>query len=129
MGFRAPKPQPLGISRVMKRLILCLIVTVASIQSNAEGMANSYEVEYVRVDTSGLAYVNFKSALINEPASCTEKPGFTHALAFDTNTAGGKSILSVVLTAQASGKLIYALGTGLCDNYGVIEDWNYGWLK
>ena len=109
--------------------MLFMTLMSASFLLNAAGMANSYEVEYVRVDTTGLAYVNFKSALINTPASCTEKPGFTHALAFDTNTAGGKSILSVVLTAQASGKLIYALGTGLCDNYGVIEDWSYGWIK
>ncbi len=110
-----------------KILIACLFVFSGAV--DAAGLANGYVVDYVRVDHTGLAYVNFTSALINTPASCTESPGFTKALAFDTNTAGGKSILSVVLTAKVTGKTIYAVGTGLCENYGIMENWSYGWMQ
>jgi hypothetical protein len=47
-------------------------------------------------------------------------------LAFNTNEAGGRAILSIVLAAQASGKKINARGTGTCSLYGVMEDWNWG---
>lgn len=113
----------------MNKKILLPFLLAFSGAGYASGLANGYEVDYVRVDHTGLAYVNFMSALINSPASCTETPGFTKALAFDTNTAGGKSILSVVLMAKASGKTIYAVGTGSCESYGIIENWSYGWIQ
>jgi len=94
----------------------------------ATGVANNFEVDYVRVDSSGKGYVEFKSDLLAEPATCMQL-NYSKSLAFDTNTAGGKSILSVVLMAKASGKLIYARGTGLCGVYGVMEDWSWGSIQ
>ena len=37
--------------------------------------------------------------------------------------------MSVALTAHATGKKIAAWGTGTCDEYGLIESWNFGWIN
>lgn len=103
------------------------VMLLASTIAIAQGTANYFEVDFVRVDKSGKGYVNFKSPIIGEPASCTTT--YLNALAFDTKTDGGKSILSVALTAQATGKKILAKGTGDCGVYGVMEDWNWGFVK
>lgn len=81
-------------------------------------------VKYVRVDKSGAGYVFFVTPLVNTPASCGSS--YPNVLAFDTTTDGGKSILSVVLTAKATSKRVVAYGSGFCDIYSVIETWNYG---
>ena len=106
-------------------LMLLLLLPTTTVQ--AIGLANTVEVDFVRVDSDGRGYVNFKTALISEPASCTN--GYPNALAFDTNTAGGRAILSVALAAKSSGKKIYAKGTGACTVYGVMEDWSWGAIK
>ena len=93
----------------------------------AIGIADFYEVAQVRIDKSGKGYVTFKQALTDSRPTCLQT-GYSATLAFDTNTAGGKSIMSVALAAQASGKKIYAVGSGTCDTYGVMEDWNWGYI-
>ncbi|APD95710.1 hypothetical protein BM523_17865 [Alteromonas mediterranea] len=102
---------------------LCLL----PLDSFAIGTAYSYTVETVRVDKSGRGYVKFKEPLSGEPATCINGNHDNH-LAFDTNTAGGKSILSIVLSAHATGSKIHASGTGTCDVYGVVESWSTGWI-
>ncbi|GFE83629.1 hypothetical protein GCM10011487_56290 [Steroidobacter agaridevorans] len=59
-------------------------------------------------------------------ASCTIDY-YANALAFNTNEAGGKAILALVLAAEATGKPVRAYGTGTCTTYGhSVEDWEYG---
>lgn len=96
----------------------------------ARGEATNHNVELVRVDKSGSAYVQFTTDLIANngelPACGTSYP---RALAFDTNTEGGKSILAVVLAAKMSNTKIFARGTNECSVYGVVENWDYGYVK
>jgi hypothetical protein len=113
----------------MKKLIL-IAIGLLPILVLARGEATNHEVELVRVDKSGTGYVQFTTNLVAQngalPACGTSYP---RALAFDTNTAGGKSILSLVLAAKMSKTKIFARGTNACAAYGVIEDWDYGYVK
>ena len=107
-----------------------LVVLLLPTQSVAVGFAKHFKVDYVRVDKTGKGYIQFKSALISyngAPASCTTT--YVNALAFDTNTAGGQAILSAALSAQARDTTMYATGTGKCGVYGVMEDYNWGFVK
>lgn len=108
------------------KLIAALIVLL-SISSNtiAAGAVENANVVQVRIDRSGIGYVTFDTPVIGEPATCRQS-GFANVLAFNTNEAGGKAILSIVLAAQASGKKIRATGTGTCISYGMIEEWSWG---
>ncbi len=110
----------------MNKLVFCLVVFLAvPSQGWAVGDANKYLVTKVRVDKSGKGYIQFDTALVNSPATCS-----THAshLAFDTNTPGGQGILSLALTANSSGKRIWARGTGDCSIYGTVESWSWGYI-
>ena len=84
-------------------------------------------VNYVRVDQSGRGIVKFDDPKYGTLPSC----GNSHPnhLAFDTNSPGGQAILSVALSAQMSGKRIWARGTEACSSYGTVENWNYGWVN
>ena len=110
------------------RVLIFFIVLTLSQNSFSVGMANLYEVDFVRADKSGKGYVRFKTDLSSSPALCIQ-PGYESSLAFNTNEAGGKAILSLVLSAQASGRKIRANGTGACGIYGVMEDWTWGYIK
>ncbi len=83
-------------------------------------------IESIRTDITGRGFVTFTRPLIGSPSPDTDT-GYEKSLAFNTNTPAGRAILSVLLTAQAGGFLVYAKGTGNCTIYsGVIEDWNWG---
>ncbi len=102
-------------------LLICL---VAPTNVSANGIAENLEVDFVRVDSSGYGYVNFVSALTSTPATCIN--GYPNALAFDTNTAGGKAIYTIALVAKTTNKRIRAVGTNNCTIYGSIESWSWG---
>ena len=107
-------------------LILFYCGTVWSVP---KGKADYFLVNYIRVDNSGKAFVKFEEELIqlNDEGLPTCQNGYKKSLAFDTNSAGGKSILALLLSAKAMGKPVYAVGTGTCNVYpNVIEDWNHG---
>ncbi len=112
----------------MKKIIYLFLLLVLAATARAEGVAQMLDIDFVRVDRNGLGLVRFISDLTNTPPSCTQT-AYTRSMAFDTNTAGGRSILSVVLAAKASGKKVYARGTGSCDVYGVMEDWGWGYIQ
>lgn len=106
---------------------LFLILAVIPGVSLAVGAVNTFEVDEIRVDASGKGFVKFTTDLVGTPATCITS-SYTRNLAFDTNEPGGRSILSVVLTAKTSGKRIWARGTGTCSVYGSMESWNFGHL-
>ena len=91
--------------------------------SGAVGEANNYEIHSVRVDRSGLGHVTFRTELIGR-VLCNAN--YKKMLSFNTNTEGGKSVYSLVLSAYLSGKKIVARGTGTCSDYSVMESWNWG---
>lgn len=102
----------------MARLkIVVLAVLCFSTAASAGSVLST--VKSVRVDESGLGIVEFFS-LLGGAAGCVGS-GYEKSMAFDANTAGGKSILSAALTAKASGSTVYAIGTGACPIYGIVE--------
>jgi len=110
----------------MKQIILIIVLLVTSGASYAIGEVKSFTVNNVRVDKSGYGFIKFNQMLEGTPAACIS--GHEYHLSFDLNKPGGKGVLSLALSAQATGKPIVANGTGTCDEYGVVESWNYGWI-
>ena len=79
----------------------------------------------IRIDQTGKGFVYFDQNLVGSP-TCVMST-YENALAFDTNTAGGKAIMARALAAKATGDLIKVYGTGTCSVYGSwAEDWLYG---
>ena len=93
----------------------------------AAGIANNVQVVSVRVDASGKGYISFQGALVSAPPQCGS--GYNNSLAFSTKTEAGRAILTTALTAKVSGSPMYALGTGSCSLYSVIEDYSFGFIK
>ena len=104
---------------------------IAPLSESIGGETNihGFLVDYVRVDASGKGYVNFVDKLEGSIPACTNIQYYAAALAFDTNTDGGKAILTAALTAKAAGNTIRTVGSGKCDIYGVMEDWDWGSVK
>ena len=114
---------------MIRTIILLLLCSCLITQALAYGTVNA-RVTDVRIDQDGKGMVFFDAAIGASPPGCVNA-AYANALAFNTNTAGGRSILAVVLTAKANGNLISAIGTGSCALYGSssVEDWSYGHLK
>lgn len=112
----------------MKSVLALIILACIPLNTFAVGIVEGATVTQVRVDKSGAGYVVFDKPLYDTPANCTQS-GYKNVLAFDTNEAGGKAILSIVLAAQASGKKVTAVGTGTCPIYGVMEAWSWGTIN
>jgi hypothetical protein len=110
-------------------LLAALLIITGTSQAFAIGMVDGAKVIYVRADKSGKGIIEFDKPLYSSPAACGVSGGYTKHLAFDTNTAGGKSIMSIALAAQASGATILARGTGTCDIYSVVESWDLGMIQ
>ncbi len=108
----------------MKIIILLALASLSSTVFSA-GSVNDFTVTTVRVDRSGLGIITFEGSLGGTPASCISSSYHNH-LSFDTNTTGGKAILSIALSAQATGKKVSARGTGNCEDYGSVESWSFG---
>jgi len=111
----------------MIRFVLSVFLAIAvSSQAMAYGTVTG-KVTAVRVDASGIGMVVFDQPVSGAPASCRHS-AYTNALAFDTNTPGGKAILATALAAKATGDTIAAIGAGTCNVFGGnwVEDWSYG---
>jgi hypothetical protein len=108
----------------MKAVIFFLSIFI-SVNAYSVAHVSLFTVENVRVDKSGKGYVKFSVRLAGSPASCSNH---LNHLAFDTNTPGGQAIMSLALTAQSTGKKIYARGTNTCDIYSVVESWDWGYI-
>ena len=107
--------------------MLSAFLSVISHAVYAVGEVNVFTVQNVRVDKGGHGFIKFVEKLQGVPAACISGGHDSH-LSFDTNTSGGKGVLSLALLAQATGKKVQAKGTGTCDQYGVVESWSYGWI-
>ncbi len=112
----------------MKKIVFIAACLFSSLVL-ARGEATSFDVNHVRIDKSGTGYVEFVSPLVAQGGTLpTCGSLYPKALAFDTNTAGGKAIFALALAAKASGDKIFARGTNDCTIYpDTMEDWAYGW--
>lgn len=108
----------------MKNLFILLLLVVSPYV--LAGKANTFKVDQVRVDRNGKGYVQFVNNLVETTPSCSTHP---KQLAFDLNTPGGQAIFSLALAAKASDKKIWAVGTGTCDVYSVVESWAWGVIR
>ncbi|MFS1524376.1 hypothetical protein ACL7TT_09710 [Microbulbifer sp. 2304DJ12-6] len=111
----------------MKKIIFLVFVAFFHSQTLAVGIADSFDIDYVRIDHNGKGFIRFKRDIIHEPPTCAGVD-YKNAMSFDTNKDPGRAIYSMALTAQASGKKVYAVGRGLCETYSQIESWNYGYI-
>lgn len=109
----------------MKKLLCAVIMSVVAAPAFSAGAIYSADIEFVRVDKSGMGYVGFATAIGGTPPGCVQAP-FTKVLGFNTNEAGGKSVLALALAAKAAGRKVQAFGTGTCTAFNVLEDWDYG---
>lgn len=103
----------------MKKLLLAmLLATSAGVYAAPPGpigRAIYSSIESIRIDTDGFATVYFVYPVLPEnfvTGACRDAE-MDHALAFDSKTDAGKSILAVLLEAKASGRVV-AYGTGRC---------------
>lgn len=96
--------------------------------ASAQGIATSLGVEAIRVDSDGKALVRFSANLSGSRPGCMDG-GYANYLAFDANTAGGKNILAVLLSAKLGERTVTAYGTGTCPTYGLIENWFFGSIE
>ncbi len=108
----------------MKKYIFGIILLISPLFVFAEGVAVDLSINFIRIDNGGRGYIEFTDELIGTPAACGS--AYNKSLSFDTTTHGGKSILSMALTAKATGATIYAKGSGKCGVYGVVEEWVWG---
>lgn len=106
--------------------ILLVISSIFSSQAFAAGEVVGAHVTAVRSDKTGSGYIKFDAPLSATPASCIS--GHEYYLAFDLNTPGGQGIMSIGLSALATGKTVKAVGTGSCDIMSVVESWSWGYI-
>jgi hypothetical protein len=105
--------------------LAAIIVGMFVMEAAVAGGSTTAHVTNVRIDQTGKGFVYFDQNLVGSP-TCVMAT-YENALAFDTNTAGGKAIMARALAAKATGDLIKVYGMGTCSVYGSwAEDWLYG---
>jgi hypothetical protein len=94
------------------------ILFASSSSAWSSGIVNSSTVSYVQVNSSQeRAYIKFTSDPATPP-SCATDP----RMSIDLMTHAGRAMLSIALTAKASGKQLFAAGHGACfSNYEEIH--------
>lgn len=106
-------------------VMLCMASLIGSL-AHAETRVTG-KVLQVRVDSSGLGFIRFDVPRGHAPAACGDSHNYH--LAFNTNTNGGKGILSLALTARSTGQTLVAIGSGECSGYNVVENWSWGYVQ
>lgn len=108
----------------MKRYALALIslAMLFPILAQASGALNGTTIVTIIVDFNGLGIVTFSQPIVGSPPSCVI-PAYASAMAFDTNTQGGRTLLAVLMSAKSSGSTVDVGGRGTCTVYpGQLED-------
>ncbi len=86
---------------------------IAAIMFTNSGLALSGSVSatvsFVQVNSDNRAYIRFNAAPTSSPA-CATDPRMT----VDLTTYSGRAMHNMSLTAKASGRTLYAAGTGTC---------------
>ena len=111
----------------MKRLISAAFCILISSQVFADGI-----VTVIRVDADGRGIVFFSPPTTQTiVGACRDTVNYNNALAFNTNTVGGKAFLAFAIAAKASGAQVASYGTGACSIYSPykIEDFNSAYLN
>ncbi|MEX2963363.1 hypothetical protein [Microbulbifer sp. TYP-18] len=97
------------------------LLTAMIISFGAQAGTQTGQISGVTVRASdGLHYFTMHGTTTDKPACATN----TYWIIKDENSTAGKSQLSVVLTAYASGKTVAVTGSGECTRWGDGEDVN-----
>ncbi len=112
-----------GLPTDYGHFVAVIVMVFSSAEASASGNAYS-TVSSVRVDASGKAVVTFSGILTGTLATCMSGDNAS-SLAFDVNAAGGKGLLSVALSAKATGLKLKAKGTDACTTYPTMEDMSW----
>lgn len=112
----------------MKKYIWLLMLVVSQ-YSFAVGKAENFHVKSVRVDQNGKGIVEFNRPLVTHSGARPSCGSYASHLSFNVNTEAGKAIYSLALAARTTGQRVFALGTGNCSNYSVVEDWAWGLMQ
>ncbi len=110
------------------KLIIGFIFTAFFVsQVHAIGSVSLAKVVSVRVDNNGRAMIFFDKPIGGTPPSCVHS-AYKSAFGIDAGSEGGKAVLSMALTAKATGSPVTVYGLGVCGVYGgsIVETWNYG---
>ena len=111
----------------MKNISLALLLVTSLLSGQASaGNIQDARVTWIRVDSSGIGMVFFDKTIASSP-TCINATAYKNALAFDSNTSGGKSILSSSIAAKAMGAVVVAYGKNTCAifNGAHVEDMDY----
>lgn len=114
---------------LVKKFLILLAIGLLGIAPSAQAAgAVSGKIQQIRIDADGRAMVFFDQPIGSSSPACVNGPAYGKALAFNSATAAGKSVLSVLLLAKSTGRTVHAYGLGTCTVYGngTAEDWNYG---
>lgn len=112
----------------MKKLLWVLLLAIPLFSSQVSaGTFSEARVTLVRVDSTGIGMVVFDQPASGTSPTCINAVAYKNALSFDTNTAGGKSILAVAIAAKATGSVVFAYGGNKCSIYNGahVEDMDY----
>lgn len=107
----------------MRTMILTVLsLSYASLAVASNSNSGALYPHFVSTRSDGIAYVYFQGTRSGTIPSCaTDNAGGYFRLAFDSNTAGGKSMLAILLAAHASGETIWFSGTADCGLISTIE--------
>ena len=103
----------------MKKILISLFCIVSSF-TYAGTQAGTVTNIIVR-QSDGLHYFYVSGTAVDRPA-CAAKQNYW--MIKDEHSVAGKSQLSMLLTAYASGKTVKILGSGTCSRWGDGEDLN-----
>src|SRR5438876_8918493 len=106
-------------------LALFILTVGLAPSANAAGTVTGLVVN-IRVDADGRGMVQFDTT-VSSQASCGT--ALANSFGFDTKTAGGKAVLTLLTSAKLSGKKVQATGSGLCTVYSNAEDYSSGVLQ
>lgn len=108
------------LMKVLSKLYF-FILSISCVAFVEAGDFNS-KVSYVQVNDEDSIYavVEFEVLPENQP-DCATDPRMT----IDIKTEAGKAIFSLVLSAQASGRVVFGKGKGICDLRSTMDSIRY----
>jgi hypothetical protein len=79
------------------------------------------KVVQIRVDPNGFGIMTLSAVATGSPTCVI--PYYSNSIAFNANTAGGKSQLALIMLSRSKGSNIAVWGAGTCTAYGgSVED-------
>jgi len=113
---------PVGVALVLAAMV--------AVSTPAHAVTFTGTVKAVRVDADGRAMVQFTAPIAGLAACCTVGSCASDSLAFDTKTAGGKALLTLVTSAKLSLKTLQVTTASACTIFpGLAEDVQSGVLQ